>query len=183
MIRNSLRAQAKLPSPISLYLQDFLLTKESLVTQVNPSQTISNLSLVIHLSYTRNAWNIYGGFNPRSRHASQSLHPRTQEHRFCRPIDGVFVKTPKKPLGSLIYSQPGPMECLRYPVECSFNYKALQPVNPRVTSSYQSVRHPRRSVRLFIKNSHLVTQEYQVHTRASISPLDHPMVAMNLRSY
>ena len=54
MTRNSSRAQVKLPCSISLYLKGFLLVKESLVTLANPSQTISNLSLVTYLSYTKN---------------------------------------------------------------------------------------------------------------------------------
>jgi hypothetical protein len=34
---------------------------------------------------------------PRYRHESPSFHPRTQEHRFCRPIDGVFVSRTECP--------------------------------------------------------------------------------------
>ena len=47
-----------------------LLIKESLVTLVNPSQTISILCLITCLSHTRDVLHMHEGLNPRSRHES-----------------------------------------------------------------------------------------------------------------
>jgi hypothetical protein len=67
--------------------------------------------------------------NPRSRHEPEDFHLRTQEHRFCRPSDGVSVIRTECPsilslaTNSLISLLSKIVECLPLAAECPLDYR------------------------------------------------------------